>query len=84
MKAVDWMRQGKKVRLGIWIQGRFIRSDDGFIKSNNGEIYSFSLNQFQNANWEVFEENCDVKYMQTVCDQLKELQAKLDELKKGH
>lgn len=56
MWAVEQMKQGKRVRTGLFIEGLYCTLKNTRIEDNLGER-SLDLSHFEATDWEIFEEN---------------------------
>ena len=58
-QAVEWMKEGKKVRLRSWGENVYIYNDGGMIKHSTERIretFSFFLTYFIATDWEIYKE----------------------------
>jgi len=65
--AVEWMKQGKKVKIKIWVGGEYIYWNNtnsnmaGNFKYSSGNIVdTFTIAMFESTDWVIFEEHFDL------------------------
>lgn len=68
MKAVEWMKEGKKVKHSDWGDGSFVcfDSDCYEFKSSMGVDYDFGIQEFERKDWEIYKEE-DTHRFDTEC-----------------